>query len=145
MSEVTAEPTADHDSIEHDNTDSADNNDQAPPVALTDDAADPAQDEPEAAGPETEVDAKPSVASRVIDSLGLPGPGTQIKVGSTGFTVPTGYLYYGGLGVLAVVGAIEWPIALAVGAGTYVVTRIVKRSPSKDRASADAETEETPV
>ena len=32
-------------------------------------------------------------------------------------------LYYGGLGVLATVGVLEWPVAAAVGAGVWVAGR----------------------
>jgi hypothetical protein len=31
-------------------------------------------------------------------------------------------LYYGGLGTAAVVGALEWPVAVAAGAGVWVAT-----------------------
>jgi hypothetical protein len=32
-------------------------------------------------------------------------------------------LYYGGIGTAAVVGALEWPVAVAAGAGVWVATR----------------------
>jgi hypothetical protein len=32
-------------------------------------------------------------------------------------------LYYGGVGTMAVVGALEWPVAVAAGAGVWVATR----------------------
>jgi hypothetical protein len=32
-------------------------------------------------------------------------------------------LYYGGLGAAAVAGALEWPVAVAAGAGVWVATR----------------------
>jgi hypothetical protein len=32
-------------------------------------------------------------------------------------------LYYGGLGTAAVIGALEWPVAVAAGAGVWVATR----------------------
>jgi len=32
-------------------------------------------------------------------------------------------LYYGGLGVAAVAGALEWPVAVAAGAGVWIATR----------------------
>jgi hypothetical protein len=41
-------------------------------------------------------------------------------------------LYYGGLGVAAVVGAIEWPVAIAVGAGL----EIAQRSRQEDTSSS---------
>ncbi|MUL48696.1 hypothetical protein FZI85_19175 [Mycobacterium sp. CBMA293] len=72
-------------------------------------------------------------------SLGLPGPGAAIKVGPVGITLPSGYLYYGGLGVLAIAGAIEWPVAAAVGAGTFVAARVFKRAPAADKGAAATE------
>jgi hypothetical protein len=36
-------------------------------------------------------------------------------------------LYYGGLGVLAAAGALEWPVAAAVGAGVWVAGRTSAR------------------
>lgn len=34
---------------------------------------------------------------------------------------PTDLIYYGGLGALAVAGALEWPVALAVAGATWVI------------------------
>jgi hypothetical protein len=39
-------------------------------------------------------------------------------------------LYYGGLGTAAVVGALEWPVAVAAGAGVWVATH-TRRQPSR--------------
>jgi hypothetical protein len=36
-------------------------------------------------------------------------------------------LYYGGLGVLATVGALEWPVAAALGVGVWVAGRADRR------------------
>jgi hypothetical protein len=36
-------------------------------------------------------------------------------------------LYYGGLGVLATVGALEWPVAAALGVGVWVAGRTGNR------------------
>jgi hypothetical protein len=38
-------------------------------------------------------------------------------------------LYYGGVGAMALVGVIDWPVALVAGAGVWVVSRAVKRQP----------------
>ncbi|MFC4534312.1 hypothetical protein [Sphaerisporangium dianthi] len=40
---------------------------------------------------------------------------------------PDRLLYYGGLGLLAALGMIEWPIAVVVGAGTIVAARASKQ------------------
>ncbi|MFD8567926.1 hypothetical protein [Streptomyces sp. NPDC059639] len=45
-------------------------------------------------------------------------------------------IYYGGLGALAVAGALEWPVALAVAGATWVL-----RSRRGDRAESTLETE----
>jgi len=44
-------------------------------------------------------------------------------------------LYYGGLGLMAGVGALEWPVAVAVGAGVWVAGRTGDRR-SRQAASA---------
>ncbi|MFI9803175.1 hypothetical protein ACIHEJ_02155 [Streptomyces sp. NPDC052301] len=43
--------------------------------------------------------------------------------------------FYGGLGALTVAGALEWPVALAVGGATWLV-----RSGRKERRATDART-----
>jgi hypothetical protein len=46
-------------------------------------------------------------------------------------------LYYGGLGALAAFGAIEWPVAAAIGAGVWVARRNSgKREQEQSRATA---------
>ncbi|NBM15817.1 hypothetical protein [Streptomyces sp. GC420] len=42
-------------------------------------------------------------------------------------------LFYGGLGALTVAGALEWPVALAIGGATYVV-----RGRAGEETEADA-------
>jgi hypothetical protein len=51
--------------------------------------------------------------------LRIPLPGALMPNGADAKRL----LWLGGLGALAVVGAIEWPVALAVGAGTVVAER----------------------
>ncbi|MEV6592216.1 hypothetical protein [Streptomyces acidicola] len=46
-------------------------------------------------------------------------------------------VFYGGLGALAVVGALEWPVALAVGGATWLV-----RSRGKGKEAKEAAKEE---
>ncbi|MDG3010400.1 hypothetical protein G4X40_09590 [Rhodococcus sp. D2-41] len=60
-------------------------------------------------------------------SVTLPKPGANVRVGPVSMTLPTGYLYYGGLATLAVVGTLEWPIAIALGTGGLVVERVRSR------------------
>ncbi len=50
-------------------------------------------------------------------------PGTSMKVGPIRLPSPTQTAFYVGLGVLAVTEVVEWPIAAAIGAGTYVAQR----------------------
>ncbi|PXX54861.1 hypothetical protein DFR70_1222 [Nocardia tenerifensis] len=69
-------------------------------------------------------------------SLGLPGPGADVHVGPVNLTLPTGYLYYGGLGALAVAGTLEWPVAVALGAGGLLVDRFRKTRTSQPVKSA---------
>jgi hypothetical protein len=47
---------------------------------------------------------------------------------------PRQIVYYGALGGLAAVGAIEWPVAAAIGAGVWVASRSGWRRPGEPRA-----------
>ncbi|MCM3924262.1 hypothetical protein ND748_21655 [Frankia sp. AiPs1] len=49
-----------------------------------------------------------------------PAPGGQVRLGPLSLAAPGRAAYYLGLGTLAVVELIEWPVALAIAAGTYV-------------------------
>lgn len=51
-------------------------------------------------------------------------------------------LYYGGLGALAVAGALEWPVALAVGGATVLLRRSGRQEPAEQRESASADGDE---
>ncbi|WP_239341478.1 hypothetical protein [Frankia sp. CiP3] len=47
-------------------------------------------------------------------------PGTGMKMGPVRLPSPTQTAFYLGLGVLAIAEIVEWPIAAAIGVGTYV-------------------------
>ncbi|GGK68876.1 hypothetical protein Sme01_14210 [Sphaerisporangium melleum] len=49
--------------------------------------------------------------------------GRAMETAKTFLPPPDRLLYYGGLGALAALGMIEWPIAVAVGIGTVIATR----------------------
>jgi hypothetical protein len=49
--------------------------------------------------------------------------GHAADVARTFLPPPERIVYYGGLGALAAVGLIEWPVAAAIGAGTMIVQR----------------------
>ncbi|WP_157172082.1 hypothetical protein [Nocardia higoensis] len=66
--------------------------------------------------------------------VAIPGPGVKVKAGPINLSLPTRYLYYGGLGALTVAGAVEWPIAGALAATGLVVDRI--RKPASVRREA---------
>jgi hypothetical protein len=51
--------------------------------------------------------------------------------------VPRRLVYYGALGVMAAVGALEWPVAAAIGAGVWVTGRTVQRSGPSEGARAE--------
>jgi hypothetical protein len=46
-------------------------------------------------------------------------------------------LWWGGLAALAVVGVIEWPVAVVVGAGSYVAERLTREDVRHDLAGQD--------
>lgn len=72
-------------------------------------------------------------------SLTLPHPGANIRVGPVNMTLPTGYLYYGGLGALAIAGTLEWPLAFTLGAGGLLIDRLRKRDTSGDDRTSSPE------
>jgi hypothetical protein len=72
-------------------------------------------------------------------SLTLPHPGANIRVGPVNMTLPTGYLYYGGLGALAIAGTLEWPLALTLGAGGLLIERLRKRDTSRNDQTSSPE------
>ncbi|WP_063034883.1 hypothetical protein [Nocardia grenadensis] len=60
--------------------------------------------------------------------IAIPGQGIKMKAGPVELSLPTRYLYYGGLGALTVAGAVEWPIAGALAATGLIVGRLRKSS-----------------
>lgn len=56
--------------------------------------------------------------------LAIPGRGLEVKAGPVELSLPTRYLYYGGLGALAVAGAVELPLAGALAAAGLIVDRM---------------------
>lgn len=48
-------------------------------------------------------------------------------------------VFYGGLGALTVAGALEWPVALAVGGATWLVRSRKGKGPQEEEAEARAE------
>jgi uncharacterized membrane protein (DUF4010 family) len=51
-------------------------------------------------------------------------------------TSPRRLVYYGALGAMAVVGAIEWPVAAAIGAGVWLASRTRLRPGGSGEARA---------
>ncbi|MEV4510020.1 hypothetical protein AB0K00_13780 [Dactylosporangium sp. NPDC049525] len=49
---------------------------------------------------------------------------------------PRRLLYYGGVGALAVLGVLEWPVAVAAAAGVWVATHTGRRAESQAPAEA---------
>lgn len=70
--------------------------------------------------------------------LAVPGAGVNVKAGPINIAIPSRYLYYGGVGALAVAGAVEWPIAGALAATGVLVDRLRKpRADASDASAAD--------
>ncbi len=63
-------------------------------------------------------------------SISVPGPGAALKIGPAALTLPTGPLYYVGLGALAAVGALELPGFIALAAGGAILRKVSQRSPA---------------
>ncbi|GAA1008199.1 hypothetical protein GCM10009556_021800 [Acrocarpospora pleiomorpha] len=58
---------------------------------------------------------------------------------------PEQLVYYGGLGVLAVLGAVEWPIAAAIGVGTMIASRAAGGAKMAKPAAKQAPPAKTPA
>lgn len=56
--------------------------------------------------------------------VAIPGRGIDVKAGPVELSLPTRYIYYGGLGALAVAGAVELPLAGALAAAGLIVDRM---------------------
>lgn len=70
--------------------------------------------------------------------IAIPGQGIKVKAGPVELSLPTRYLYYGGLGALTVAGAVEWPIAGALAATGLIVGRLRKPASRPETVDADA-------
>lgn len=74
----------------------------------------------------------------------IPKPGQLVQAAgaATSLLPPRDrLLYYGGLGTAAVLGVIEWPVAIAIGAGIAIVQRSHQEDGGRtQRSSGDAET-----
>jgi hypothetical protein len=55
-----------------------------------------------------------------------------LPAGFAGGIDPQRLLWLGGLAAVAAVGIIEWPVALVVGAGSYVAERLVREDVRRD-------------
>ena len=78
-------------------------------------------------------------------SVGLPGPGAVAKVGPVQVTLPTGFLYFGGLAVLAAAGTVELPVVVGVGVAGAVLGRRWLRRPAPQLSAFDAQPGSSPV
>lgn len=78
-------------------------------------------------------------------SVGLPGPGAVAKVGPVQVTLPTGFLYFGGLALLAAAGTVELPVVVGVGVAGAVLGRRWLRRPAPQLSAFDAQPGRSPV
>ncbi|WP_242418269.1 MULTISPECIES: hypothetical protein [Frankia] len=76
-----------------------------------------------------------------------PAPGGQVRLGPLSLPTPGRTAYYLGLGTLAVVELIEWPVALAIAAGTYVAGHAVgpQAAPAREREAEVEISAELPI
>jgi hypothetical protein len=65
---------------------------------------------------------KPELPSMHLPDVGR-DVGHAVDTVKTFLPPPERIMYYGGLGVLAAVGMIEWPVAAAIGVGTMIAQR----------------------
>jgi hypothetical protein len=71
----------------------------------------------------------------------IPSPREAVRVAdeATSFLHPRSrLLYYGGLGVAAAVGVIDWPVAIAVGAGVAVAQKSRQETGGRSTRRADS-------
>lgn len=91
--------------------------------------------------PATEVAPAATLALPFFDArIAIPGEGVRMKAGPVEMSLPPRYLYYGGIGALAVAGAVEWPIAGALAATGLIVGRLRKSAPRAETAGAASTT-----
>jgi hypothetical protein len=72
----------------------------------------------------------------ILGALG--GLQLPLPVGFAGGIDPARLLWWGGLAAVAAVGIVEWPVALVVGAGSYVAERLVREDVRRDLGEASA-------
>ncbi len=89
---------------------------------------------PGAAEPAIAFSAKIPFASA---SLRLPGPGAVGSLGPVRLTLPTGPLYYGGLGALAIAGALDPAIAAGAALAGVTFGRRLLRGPVPQVSRSD--------
>ena len=67
--------------------------------------------------------------------------GLRLPISANLLSEPTGkrLLWIGGLGAMATIGLLEWPVAVAVGAGSFIAERLARQTGQQrpPRASAD--------
>jgi hypothetical protein len=68
--------------------------------------------------------------------VGVHVPAPQVRMPHVRVTSPRRLAYYGALGAMAVVGAIEWPVAAAIGAGVWLASRARQRPGGSGEARA---------
>jgi hypothetical protein len=73
----------------------------------------------------------------------LPVVHTRVPTPSIGLpnvnSVPGRVLWFGGLGTLAVVGALDWPVAVAIAAGTWVAEQRARERLRQEQESREPE------
>lgn len=75
----------------------------------------------------------PFVTARL--EVAVPPPEADLRLGPVAIPTPRKAAYYVGLGTLAAVEVIEWPIAVALAAGSYVAQRARLSTPSRGGSS----------
>ncbi|WP_063058534.1 hypothetical protein [Nocardia sienata] len=89
--------------------------------------------------PTTEAAPAATLALPFFDAkVAIPGQGIKMKAGPVELSLPTRYLYYGGLGALTIAGAVEWPIAGALAATGFIVGRLRKPASRPETVGAGA-------
>ncbi|GAA3266093.1 hypothetical protein Dvina_40685 [Dactylosporangium vinaceum] len=65
---------------------------------------------------------QPTGESELVTWQDVPVPHVKVPVLHMAVPQPKQLLYYGGVGVLATLGVLEWPVAVAAAAGVWVAT-----------------------
>ncbi len=66
-----------------------------------------------------------------------------VRAARSALPAPSRLVYYGGLGAMAALGAIEWPVAIAIGVGTAIGQR-VRRDGKRARRTGEPTAESVP-